>query len=180
MDINLIRNQLRINRHRLDEELELQAYVAEQISTEVAKLKSRTEAANEALKDIEARLVLDMRDEGNKQTVAEMTARIQRDRTRKAQADQVAVVKHELLVWEGLQEAWKQRSFALRNLASLYSSDYFAQMTQSISSSSGKPVVEVQYSAGRAAMAEKRSTMFGDSKSNEAPTTGRVRRRIEE
>ena len=176
MDINQIRNQLRINRHRLDEELELQAYIAEQISAEVAKLKSRTDSANEGVKDIEARLVLDLRDEGGKLSVAEMQARIQRDKVRKDMAGAHAALKHELAVWEGLQEAWKQRSFALRNLAGLYSSDYFAQATQSITGDR-KQVASGDYSNGRAALAEKRA-MFSPEQAPEIKP--RVRRRVDE
>jgi hypothetical protein len=135
MDIGAIRNQLRINRHRLDEELELQAFVAERISAEVARLNSRQLHLADALKGVEARLLLDLKDNGEKLTVAEIDAKIRRSRERAAAFGEFQAARFDHDEWMGLQDAWRQRSYALKDLANLYSSDYFSATQVSAGSS---------------------------------------------
>lgn len=131
-DLNQLRNQLRINRHRLDEELELQPYVAEQISREVATLNSRQLEAKEELARVEARLYLNLRDGADKITANEIDAKVKRDRDRIQANGSYQALRHEYEVWLGMQDAWRQRGFAIKNLCELFCADYFAQTQTSV------------------------------------------------
>jgi hypothetical protein len=159
MDIDQIRNQLRINRHRLDEELELQAFVADQIANQVARLNSKQLSLADALKGVEARLLLDFRDSEEKLTVAEIDAKIRRHRDRSTAFSDFQTARYQHDEWTGLQDAWRQRSYALKDLANLYSSDYFAATQVSVSGarSADRVAVEAAVETARQRMTSRRA-----------------------
>lgn len=132
MDINQIRNMLRINRHRVDEELELQPEIAESIGRECARLSARVTSLADELKRIEGRRYLELREQGEKMTEKEIDHTVRRDRDRMAAFEKHTHAVHDLAEWEALRDAWTQRSYALSKIAELWSSEFSATMSRSV------------------------------------------------
>jgi hypothetical protein len=124
-DIQHYRAQLRTNRLRLDEDLEVQAEMQEQISSRVSRMNTKVLEAKEQLALVEARLTQDLGEE-QKLTVAELAAKVRRhrDRIEAFRAWMDAREEHE--EWQGLLDAWKSKGFAMKDLGGLYASQYFA------------------------------------------------------
>lgn len=160
MDVAHIRNMLRINKHRLDDELELQAQIAEEISAQVATRNARVAAAAEKLKLREADLYLELRS-GEKLTSDELQAKVRRDRERRSLAQALDQEKYDQDVWIGLQEAWRQRSYALSTLSHLYSADYFDATKTSLRDSSTSRRSGYDPSPGRQAIREASASRGG-------------------
>lgn len=133
LTIPIVHNMLRINRYRLDEELELQGEVAAHIAREVAKTNSRMIEAADKLKRLEGELLLNFRsDRVEKETAPEINARVLLDRERIAAFGVLQAARYQHEEWTGLQEGWKQRSHALSRLSELHSTDYFSQRTVTV------------------------------------------------
>lgn len=123
--IDVFRNMLRINKHRLDDELEIQAELQERISAHTARLNSRMLECKKGLDAEEARVIAQLKDNDAKLTnpQAEKEARRHRDYISAWQSYAVARQEHE--EWLGLYEAWKSRGYQLKTLADLFSDQYF-------------------------------------------------------
>lgn len=132
MDINQIRNMLRINRHRVDEELELQPEIAEKIGRECARLSAKVTTLADELKRVEGRRYLELREQGEKMTEKEIDHTVRRDRDRMAAFEKHSHAVHDLAEWESLRDAWTQRSYALSKIAELWSSEFSATMSRSV------------------------------------------------
>jgi hypothetical protein len=117
---------LRINKHRLDDELELQSQILDLISSQLTVLNSRSLESADQLKLVEARLFRELKDDSEKITDKAADALVKQDPERKRawQASQAARAEHE--DWSGLYDAWKARGFALRELCGLYVAQYFS------------------------------------------------------
>jgi len=139
-----IKNMLRINKHRLDEELEIQAQIQFDISDSLATANARQSALKEELERSDAELLLDLRKSDVKRTVAELQAEILVDgeHLKRLREFQTAHKNYEL--WDGLYDSWKQRGFALKSLADLSMSNYFS--------------VDTTYENNRKKIAESRET----------------------
>lgn len=125
-DLQQYRNMLRINRHRLDDELEIQAEVMDRISQEVNKLNSKMLEAKERLAREEARVMEEVAENAStKMTVAQLEAAVRRHPDRKAAWMAYDRARFEFDEWEALRDAWKQRGFSIKTLADLYTSHYF-------------------------------------------------------
>ena len=124
-DIKTYRNMLRVNKHRLDDELEIQAECMERISALTAKANSLMLEAKEALAVIEGKLTQELAEDNPKWKVAEVAGAVKRDRDYKAawQSYQLARQAHE--EWEGLLKAWAQRGRDIKALGDLYASQYW-------------------------------------------------------
>ena len=119
-----VRSMLRVDKSRLDDEIERHSQVAEEITRKVALLEREAAEAADSLKRIEAGLLLDFR-EKEKLTVAEADARIVRDNSRREALRVQLSIAEQLAVWKGLQAAWRNKSHDMRTLADLYTSNYF-------------------------------------------------------
>lgn len=117
---------LRISKHRLDDELEVQAELQEHISTEVARRKTAAEQAKEELERLEGGLTLDFRDSEEKLTVGEIKAKVQRNERRIKAYDRWLEAREALEQWEGLLDAWRKRGYGINTAAQLYASQYFS------------------------------------------------------
>jgi len=120
------RAMLPVHKHRLDDELEIQAQIMEQLSTEVIRLNARMLECKQALERIEGRLLFDFKDDdGPKLNAAQIDAKIKRDSGRVTawQAYLQALSDHGK--WQGLLDAWRQKGFSIKTLADLYASQYF-------------------------------------------------------
>jgi hypothetical protein len=125
-EIQQYRNMLRINRHRLDDELEIQAELMDRISQQVNRLNSRMLEAKEQLLREEARLMEDISENASsKMTVAQLEAAVRRHPDRKSAWSAYDRARYEFDEWEALRDAWKQRGFSIKTLADLYTSHYF-------------------------------------------------------
>lgn len=138
-DINTYRKMLFVQRHRLDDELEVQAELMERISAATVVRNSRSIEAKENLSQVEARLLEDARDDDPKLTAAAADAKIRRDpeRIKAWRIFQAARAEHEQ--WQGLQDAWRQRGFSIKTLADLYTANYYSP-TSTTNSSRGADV----------------------------------------
>lgn len=126
------RAMLRVNKHSLDDELEIQAQIMEDISTETTRRNARMMEAKQELDRVEARLTMDFRESEEKLTAQEITAKIKRDkgRTTAWQAYLDALTEHSK--WAGLLEAWRQKGYSIKTLADLYSSQYFQMSSHQV------------------------------------------------
>lgn len=125
-DIQTYRKMLYVHRHRLDDELEIQADIMERISSQTVIQNSRQLDAKDQLSRIEARLVEDAKEDDPKLSNPMAEARVRRDpeRIKAWQAYQAARAEHE--AWQGLLDAWKQRGYAIKTLADLYAANYYS------------------------------------------------------
>lgn len=131
--IESYRGMLPVNKHRLDDELEIQPDIMDRIATQVVIRNSRMIGAKEELAKVEGRLVEDLRDGDTKTTIGVIDAKIKRDpgRIRAWQEYQKARSEHE--EWAGLLDAWKQKGYAIKTLADLYAAQYFTLNSHQIS-----------------------------------------------
>lgn len=125
MELTNVRQMLRINRHRLDEELEVNSDIQERIGREVARRNSLMLEAKRALEDTEARVIADLKEADAKMSnpIAEKEAKRHRDYKTAWASYQVARQEHE--EWEAAHKAWITRSFDLKALGELYGFQYF-------------------------------------------------------
>ena len=117
---------LKINRHRLDDELEINSEIADKIGQRVAKLNSWQLEAKRQLEITDAKVIARLKDADPKMTnpIAEKEARSSRDYETAWKAFQTARLEYE--EWESIQKAWYQRGFDLKALGDLFGNQYFA------------------------------------------------------
>ena len=126
-DYDNYRKMLIVNKHRLDDELEVHADILERIGNECVRLEARAIELKDALARKEAQLTEELREEDDRKvTKDQIEARVVRHRERISafESHQMARVEHQR--WERLYEAWKARDFAVRKLADLFGTHYFA------------------------------------------------------
>ena len=171
--IEVFRNMLRVNKHRLDDELEIQGETQERISSHLARLNSRQLELKKALDSTEAVVISRLKDNDPKLSnpIAEKEARRDRDYVAAWQAWSVARQEYE--EWLGLYEAWKSRGYQLKTLADLYGDQYFM-----IDSASGRSVSRDDPEAGRARMREAAArTKITEPPAAESPAPSPIPRR---
>lgn len=125
--IEQYRTMLRINRHRLDEELELQAELMDRISSQVAVLNSQQLEAKEELSRIEARLFLELK--GDKVSNEAANAEVRKHRERITAWQRYQVARQTCEDWQGLLSAWTARGYHIKVIADLFIAQYFAVTT---------------------------------------------------
>lgn len=124
-EISTYQRLLAINKHKLDEELEVQAEMMYHISEAKARAASRMHAAKDELETVQSRVYLKLRATGVKHTVAEADGHIQQNADRQVAWREFQEARQEYERWEGLFESWKQRGFALKTMADLYLGNYY-------------------------------------------------------
>lgn len=137
-DLNTYRRLLRVNKHRLDDELEVQAEVMDRISDRIAKLTAVVSEAENHLKVTEARLFREFKDTDDKATDKAAESAVKRHRERVQAFTQVTEATQELAQWTGLHQAWKARGFSIGSLCNLYVAQYFTKDSHSISTRSDR------------------------------------------
>lgn len=143
--VQAIKLMLRIDKHELDRELEMQGEVLHHITEALASAKTRTLRAKDDLERTEANVVVSNKD-GRKVSVAELKGIALNDSTRKTRFSEFVEARHEQEVWEGLFEAWKERGFALRKLVDLRLANYY---TSDSSRPKEQPRYRQQYTSPR-------------------------------
>jgi hypothetical protein len=127
-----LKERLQIDKHRLDDELEVQAAIQHMISDKLSKVRQHMDLLENDLEKIEARTYVSKSDQlinGKKPSVEYLKSAVRSDaeRTRKWLEYNEARAEHER--WEGLYYAWRSRNDALQALAKLAVANYFAVET---------------------------------------------------
>lgn len=138
------RNMLRVDKLRLDDELEVQAEVRQRIAEEVAKLNTRMLEAKDALARTEANLLEDAKDNDPKLTVDMARAKVLRSTDRQRAWSSYQASRETFEMWKDLLESWDTKGHKLRDLGGLYIGDYFA--IKSVSRAEDRPRREVRQS----------------------------------
>lgn len=116
---------LRVNKHRLDDELELQAQIMEEISTATTKYNARMLEAKQDLEKVDGKITSELKDDDPKMTVNEIAGKLKRDPERIQAWQKYLNCLSDHSKWAGLQEAWKQKGYSIKTLADLYAAQYF-------------------------------------------------------
>lgn len=114
-----------VDKHGLDDALEVQAELMDRISTEVVRSNTLALDAKDSLLRVEAKLMEQVREEEGKisAAAAEAWAKRRPERIRAWDAYQGCREEHE--AWQGLLDAWRQRGYSIKTLADLYAANYF-------------------------------------------------------
>lgn len=131
-DLNTFRTMLRVNKHRLDDELEIQSDVMDRIGRVLARITARATELKDNRDRIKARIILEHKDSGDRVTDKEAESRVMRDREYLAAAQAYQVELEQADEWQKLYEAWKARGFDVGRLCDLYIAQYFTQETHHI------------------------------------------------
>jgi len=126
MTADEVRNMLRVNKHRLDDELEIQPEIMQRIADRVVLMNSRMLECKDDLARVESRLTEDIKEDEPRLTVGQLDAKVKRhaDRTRAWQKFQAARAEYE--EWTSLLESWRQKGYSLKTLSELYAAQYFS------------------------------------------------------
>lgn len=123
--IEAYRNRMRIEKHRLDDELEIQAELLHRIFEKVVSASSAAMEAKDVLERIEGDVYFEAKHVNPKATVPELQGITRTDPARIKAWRMYRDAKAEQESWEGLHEAWKSRGFALRSLVDLRLANYY-------------------------------------------------------
>lgn len=145
-----LQNKLLINQNSLDYEIIHQAQVYNEIGVATVEAKSETDALYEAYKNTDAELNARVRDElttaGTKFTEAVVAAKVQTHPEHAAAYSKYLEAKLKADKLAVLKDSFGQRSSMLRDLVSLFGSEYWTR--DSISATSNSDVgVEIKKSA---------------------------------
>lgn len=132
--IEHFRRMLPVNKHRLDDDLELIPQVIDMLYREVAKLEARAAEDKDQLARVESRLTDEAKDEDPKASAAIVEGRVKREPSRIEAWNRYQTSKTLAAEWAGILEAFRQKSYALKTLADLYGSQYFTTTTDSAGS----------------------------------------------
>ncbi len=159
--INDFRKMLRINKHRLDDELELQAELMYWISEHLVKITSQTAHLKNELEKLDAVIISELKESGQKGAANLLAGKAKEDPERESTWMRYQVSLADQMKWEYMLEAWRSRGFALTGLGNLYSANYFSPT--SVGSTSTKESSQESYEQLRERISEKRTS--SDSKS---------------
>lgn len=126
MELKAIEKRLPIDKHHLDEELEIQAQLQYFISSKAAELSEELSSAKESLKLVEAGLVKEFAQRDTKMTVKQLDSAVQLSEAFLVASEEVRDIQKELDKAHGLLDAWRQKGFALKALADLSMTNYYA------------------------------------------------------
>ena len=119
------RAMLPVHKHRLDDELEVQAQIMEQIISETVRQNARMLESKLNLEKVEGRLLAEFKEDDPKMTVQQLDAKVKRDADRNRAWEIYLANISEHGKWQGLQDSWRQKGFSIKTLADLYSAQYF-------------------------------------------------------
>jgi hypothetical protein len=126
-------DMLQINKHALDDELEMQAVVQQRIHDRLQAASNLLEREKDSLERAEADVFIDVTDlhvrSGEKPNLDYLRNSVKIDSYRKAKFDSWNAARGEYEVWQGLYESWKQRGFALKALTDLAVAGYYVTDT---------------------------------------------------
>lgn len=125
--------KLPIDKHGLDDELEMQAAIQHMISEQLSKAREHMELMENELESCESSAYIKVMgtavDGGKKPSVEYAKSMVKSDRTRKQKWLDFNEARRDFEKWEGLYYAWRSRNDALQGLAKLAVANYFAVET---------------------------------------------------
>jgi len=144
--IDFYRSRLKVNKHALDDEIEVQSQYQEEISRELSMANTRLLEAKDTLARTEARVYLDLKGDKVSDTAANNQVRVDSGRMADWRAWMAAREEHEQ--WLGMYDAWQRRGYSIKTGADLFTAQYFSVGT----SVTGKRTREADVDIMRAAM----------------------------
>lgn len=134
-DPDEFRNRLRIDRHALDDEVEQQAELYGEIAEAAVRAKSVVDSLDEQLKELESTLDAEARTEAenNEERITENAIRalVAGSIRRKSMVIQILEARDMQRRLDALATAFRQRSYALRDVVDLYLSSYYSSRSAS-------------------------------------------------
>ncbi len=126
------RTHLLIDQHNLDQELVQQPSLYNKVAQAFAQAESRRDHLSEKLKIVDARLYTDWKDkleeeagDGKRVTDTAVANVIQQDPIHEKARNKYLATKEEAAILLAMKEAFYQRSYMLRDLASLFTTQYY-------------------------------------------------------
>lgn len=134
-DVSLkdLERALKIDKHALDEMLERQPDLFYMVARECALRISQRDAAVLELKEVEAIVDQQIRQDlsgEEKVTERDIEARRRTNRDVLGMIAAVSDLNHQVAIWQALKEGWQQRSYVLKDLVTLYVSSYYGDSTK--------------------------------------------------
>ena len=149
---------LRIDKHALDDELQEQPNTFFEVSDRLALEISRRDAAKTELQTVESIADKNIRwvasQENKKLTVQEIAAEVARDEEVINADRRVRDLSYNVNRLSALKEAFAQRAYALKDLASLYGANYF--QASSVSGAKDRYVGDKELDSLRSSKASQR------------------------
>jgi hypothetical protein len=156
-DVNT--DDLRIDKDDLDNELVYQAQLYYNVAREYVLAVSQRDQQKESVA-IERSLAYErarqeLESSGGKVTEAAIASRIELDRSVRSATEKYDKARFSADLRLAAKEAWQQRAFMLRDLASLYVAEYYSQ--SSVRGGDAREVQEQGYRRQRARLSEERN-----------------------
>lgn len=156
--IDEMQEWLKIDRDQLDEELIRQPEMFFRVSRELADAINDRDTIKDALNRIEAKLSDQIREEKRtaeeKFTVGEIADAVKRHEKYRSKQEAYRIASQKVDLIAALKEAFAQRSYVLKELASLWVSNYFQET--SARGGDAKKVEEAKYRERRKTLSNKR------------------------
>lgn len=125
MDIEELRDLLKIDKHQLDAALEINASISDLITRRVAALRKQLGVAKRDADIAHIRAVTRVKKDDPGLTNPQAEKAALEDANLWAVQQGYMNLAQELEEWEGLQKTWYQRGFDLKVLGELYGHDYY-------------------------------------------------------
>lgn len=133
-DIEALEGGLHIDEHALDEALLQQPDLLYRVSKQLAFETSRRDAAKQELAEIEAAADNELREDAaraeEKITEGGIKAQLRLNQKVKEATRTYLELCRRVDMWQALLDAYKQRSYALKELVTLHTANYFGDVTQ--------------------------------------------------
>ncbi len=130
VDLEEFRTHLTINKDSLDEDITVQSDLFFRVSEAYAFACSRRDAAKEQIKQVDAKMDLEIRqdasDEGVKVTETKVSSLVAASEEHLEAASEHLDCIEEVNIFGSLKEAFSQRSYMLRELVELYCVGYYS------------------------------------------------------
>lgn len=158
-NVDAYREALQIDQHRLDDMLMQQPVIQQTISELAAEVASMRDAAKERLTRVDAQVAKMLRNRIMIEEGKVSEARVDREVPLTKEHKDAHHVYNELCAlaaqWDALKDTARNRAFVIRDLVSLYTSNFFTD-TSFRSQSNPQSVQQLAYHEARSALAEGR------------------------
>ncbi len=156
MDIDTLKEGLRINKAALDDELVRQPFLFFDVAERLTEANAHRDALKEELARVDAEVAASVREDYAKAKVratdATVLSEVMQDPKHQRASAKYLAAKRDADLMAALKDAFHQRGYMLRDLASLYVSSYFENNSVKGTSATDSAA----YSQTRRRMAEQR------------------------
>lgn len=158
LDLSDLEQGLLIDKHALDDCLLQQSDLFYRVSKQLTMANSRADAAKQGVADAEAAVELSLYRSKDKYTVGEIKAHVAVAPSVKAARKMAADLKFEASQLQALKESYSQRSYAMKELVSLYIANYYGDSDKR----SASKMQDAQHMENRRRMREARERNRSD------------------